>query len=108
MLVELYVGKYATSNNFIHGINGIFKTSTIHIVKNPFIWIMFQSFKIGTLTREKYCHYYDNNIESKWTPIEPIIKDVKVDKSHSFIITMIQFPIQLAIEKPSIIFKDYH
>jgi hypothetical protein len=42
---------------------------------------MFQNFKIGTLTRKKYSHYYDNNIESKWTLIEPIIKDIKVGKS---------------------------
>jgi hypothetical protein len=33
---------------------------------------MFQISKIGTMTREKYIHYY-NNIESKWTPIELII-----------------------------------
>ncbi len=31
---------------------------------------MFYNFKIGPLIREKYNHYYDNNIESKWTPIE--------------------------------------
>jgi hypothetical protein len=88
MLVVLYVGNYATSNGFFNGANGIFKTSTIHIVKKPFIWIMFQNLKIGTLTRKKYSHYYDD-IESKWTPIETIIKDVKVDKSQSFIITRI-------------------
>jgi hypothetical protein len=58
---------------------------------------MFQNCKIGTLTREKYNHYYNNNIESKWTPIEPIIKNIKVGKSQSFIITKIQFPIQFAI-----------
>ncbi len=56
---------------------------------------MFQNFNIRTLTREKYNHYYNNNIESKWTPIEPIIKDIKVGKSQSFIITRFQFPIQL-------------
>jgi hypothetical protein len=42
---------------------------------------MLQNFKIGTLTREKYNHYYNNNIDSKWTPIEHIIKDIKVGKS---------------------------
>jgi hypothetical protein len=47
------------------------------------------------LTREKYNHYYDNNIESKWTPIEPVIKDIKVGKSQSFIIIRLQFAIQL-------------
>ncbi len=39
---------------------------------------MFQNFKIETLTREKYSHHYNNNIESKWTPIEPIIKYIRV------------------------------
>jgi len=57
---------------------------------------MFQNSKIGTLIREKCYHYYDNNIESKWTPIEPIIKDIRIGTSQSFIITRIQFLIQLA------------
>jgi hypothetical protein len=47
----------------------------------------------------KKIHYFKNNIESKWTPIEPIIKDIRVGKSQSFIITKIQFPIQLAIAR---------
>jgi hypothetical protein len=48
-------------------------------------------------TNEKYNNYYDNNIESKWTsPIELIIKDIKVGASQLFIITRIQFSIQLA------------
>jgi hypothetical protein len=57
---------------------------------------MFQKFKIGTLTRERCIHYYNNNIEWKWTPIKPIIEDIKIDKSQSFILTRIQFPIQFA------------
>jgi hypothetical protein len=60
---------------------------------------MFQNFKIGMLTKEKYKKYYDNNVDSKWTPIEPIIKDIKVGKSQSFIITRIQFPIQLVVAR---------
>ncbi len=43
---------------------------------------MFQYSKIGTLIKEKYNHYYDNNIESKWTSVEPIIKDIRVGKSQ--------------------------
>jgi hypothetical protein len=76
----------------MNGIDGILKTSTTYCEKT-IIWIMFQNFKIGTLTREKYNHYYDNNIESKWTSIEPIIQNIRVGKSQSFIITKIQFPI---------------
>ncbi len=75
----------------MNGIDGIFKASTTYCEKT-IIWIMFQNFKIGILTREKYNHYYDN-IESKWTLIKPIIKDIRVGKSQSFIITKIQFPI---------------
>jgi hypothetical protein len=68
---------------------------------------MFHNFKIGTLKREKYNHYY-NNIESKWTPIQPIVKYIKFGKSQSFIITWIRIPIQLTVAKPFIVFKDYH
>jgi hypothetical protein len=63
------------------------------------------NFKIGTLTREKYNHYYDNNIEPKWIPIEPIIKDIRVCKSQSFIIIRIQFPIQLAATRTIHLFQ---
>jgi hypothetical protein len=41
---------------------------------------MFQNSKIETVIRKK-SHYNDNNIESKWTPFEPIIKDIRVGKS---------------------------
>ncbi len=98
MLVELCVGNYATFDGLMNGVDGIFKASTTYCEKT-IIWIMFQNSKIGTLTKEKYNHQYDNNIESKWTPIEPIIKDIKVSKSQSFIIKRIQFPIQLVTTK---------
>jgi hypothetical protein len=87
MLVELCVGNYATSNGFVNGANDIFKTSTTYCEK-IIIWIMFQNFKIGTLIREKYNQPY-NNFESKWTQIELVIKDIRVGKSQSFIITRI-------------------
>jgi hypothetical protein len=75
-------------------LGSIFKASTTYRNKT----IIFQNSKIGTLIREKYNHYY-KNIESDWTAIELIIKDIKVDQSQSFIITRIQFPIQLAIAR---------
>jgi hypothetical protein len=80
MLVALYASNYATYD-------GISKESTTYCDKN-IIWIMFQIFLIGTLIRKKYSHYC-NNIESKWTPIEPIIKNIKVGKFQSFVITRI-------------------
>jgi hypothetical protein len=87
MLVELCARNYVTSNGFVNGVNNTFKISTTYCEKT-IIWIMFHNSKIGTLN--------DNNVESKWTIIEPIIKYIKVSKSQSFTITRIQFPIQLA------------
>ncbi len=98
MLLELCVGNYATFDGLVNGVDDIFRTSTTYCEKT-ITWIMFQNSKIGILIREKYSHYYDNNIQSKWTPIEPIIKDIKVDKSESFIITRIQFLIQFVVVK---------
>jgi hypothetical protein len=71
---------YATSDGLVNGVDGIFKASITYCEKT-IIWIMFQNSKIGTLTREKYNHCSDNNIESIWTLIELIIKDIKVGKS---------------------------
>ncbi len=96
MLGELCAGNYVTSNGFVNGINGTFKTSATYY-ENTIIWIMFHNSKIGTLYI--YNRYYDNNIESKWTIIEPIIKYIRVGKSQSFTITRIQFLIQLATIK---------
>jgi len=48
---------------------------------------------IRIATREKYSYHYNNNIESKWALIEPIIKDIRVGKSQSLFIIRIQFPI---------------
>jgi hypothetical protein len=63
-----------------NGVDGILKASTC--CDKTIIGIMFKKKLIGTLTREKYIHYY-NNIESKWTPIEPIIKNIRIGKSQS-------------------------
>jgi hypothetical protein len=79
----------------VNGVDGMFKASTTYCVKT-IIWIMFQNFKLET-NKKNYRHYYDNNTESKWTPIEPIIKDIRVGKSQSFIITRIQFLIQFVV-----------
>jgi len=97
-LIELCVGNYAMFDGLVSGVSDILKTSSTYCDKT-IIWIMFQNCKIRTLTREKYNHYYNNNIESKWTPIEPIVKNIRIGKSQSFIITRIRFSIQLAIVK---------
>jgi hypothetical protein len=63
------------------------------------VWILFPNQKIGVLVREKSTQLHTNNIQSNWTPIEPIIKDIKIGKNQTHIITRIQFSIQLAIAK---------
>ncbi len=42
---------------------------------------MFQNFKIGTLTKKNLVIIANNDIESKLTPIETIIKVIKFDKT---------------------------
>jgi hypothetical protein len=64
MSIEL-VNSYATYDGLV---DGICKTSITYNYKTM-IWIMFQNFKIGKLIKEKFNHYYSNNIESKWTSI---------------------------------------
>jgi hypothetical protein len=59
MLVKLCASNHATFDGFVNGASGIFKTSTTYCEKT-IIWIMFQNSKIGTLTREKYNHFYDS------------------------------------------------
>jgi hypothetical protein len=73
ILVELCVDNYAMFDGLVNGTNDIFKTSTTYCDKT-IIWIMFQNCKIGTLTRENYNHYYNNNIESKWTQLNLLSK----------------------------------
>jgi hypothetical protein len=89
MLIEL-VYKYAKYDGLVNGVDGICKTS-ITYNDRTIIWIMFQSFKIGTLIGENFNHYYNNSIESKWTSTKPIINNIRVDKSPSFLIPKIQF-----------------
>ncbi len=98
MLVKLCIDNYATLFGLVNGANNIFEASRTHTNKTT-IQILFQNFKFGTLIKEFFCHYYYRNIESKWTPIESIIKDIKVGKTQLFIITNIQFSIQLAITR---------
>jgi hypothetical protein len=51
MLIELCVGNYAMYDGLVNGVDGIFKASITYYDKT-IIWIMFQNFKIGTLTRK--------------------------------------------------------
>jgi hypothetical protein len=51
MSVELCVGDYATLDGLMNEVDDIFKAS-IACCEKTVIWIMFQNFKIGTLTKE--------------------------------------------------------
>jgi hypothetical protein len=69
---------------------------------------MFQNIKIGTITREKYSYYYDNNMDTNWNGHQLNLSS-KVGKSQSFIITKIQFLVQLVVAKTiPCLSKDYH
>jgi hypothetical protein len=60
---------------------------------------IFPNPKTRILIQEKSIHLYTNNIQLDWTLIEPIIKNIRIDKNQSHIITRIQFPIQLVITR---------
>jgi len=80
--------------NYVNGADGVFKTSTSYHNKT-IVWILFPNKKIGMWTREKSTHLYINNIQPNWSWIEPIIKDIRIGKNQSHIITRIQLLTQL-------------
>jgi hypothetical protein len=94
MLIELCAGNYAVSDGLVNGADGLFKASTTYLDKS-IMWILFSNIKAGTFTREKSSHLYTNEIENDWTPIEPLVKEIRVGKVQSHLITRIQFPVQL-------------
>jgi hypothetical protein len=53
VIVELCVSDYVTFNGLMNGIDGIFRSSPTYNEKTNIYWIMFQNFKIKTLTRKK-------------------------------------------------------
>jgi hypothetical protein len=95
MLVELCAGNYDVSDGLVNGADGIFKGSTTYSNKS-IMWILFFNSKVGSLTREKSVHFYTIEIEKTWTPIEPLVKEIRAGKSQTYVVTRIQFPIQLA------------
>jgi hypothetical protein len=34
-----------------------------------------------------FIHLYTNNIQVDWTPIEPIVKNIRIEKNQFYIIT---------------------
>ncbi len=53
MLVEFCVGNYATHDVVVNGANGILWESTKVLNSQEVIWIFFNTFKCGKLTRIK-------------------------------------------------------
>jgi hypothetical protein len=53
MLVKLCAGNYATYDGLVNGAYGIFEALTTYCEKT-IIWIKFQNYKIGTLTKYIY------------------------------------------------------
>jgi hypothetical protein len=79
MVVELCARNYVTYDGLVNGANGVFKTSTSYH-KKTIIRILFPNPKIVMLDRKKFTHLYTNNIQPNWTPIEPIIKNIRIGK----------------------------
>jgi hypothetical protein len=76
-------------DGLVNGADGIFKTTTSYHNKT-IIWISFPNQKIRMLVRKKPIHLYTKSIQLNWTPIVPIIKDIRIDKNQSHITTRIQ------------------
>ncbi len=81
MVVELCAENFATYDGFFNGVDGVFKTSTSYHNKT-IVWILFPNQKIGVLTRKKSTHFYIDNIQPNWTPIDTIIKDIRISKNN--------------------------
>jgi hypothetical protein len=88
MLVELCVENYATSNGLVNGVDGLFKTLTSYHNK-IIIWISFPNPKTRMFIRKKSIHLYTKTFQLNWTLIEQMIKNIRIGKNQSHIITRI-------------------
>ena len=56
------------------------------------------------LQQDFHSHLYkSSNIDSTWTPIESVAKEIRIRKIQSHLITRIQFPIQLVAARTKFI-----
>lgn len=95
MLVEL-CNNYAIFDGLVNGADGLFKATSSHSNKS-YIWINFFNTKVGNVTEHSNCHLYkESNIDSASTPVEPIVKEIRLGKNQTHLITRREFPIQLA------------
>jgi len=91
ILVELCAGNYATHDGLVNGVDEILQGSIKIFNSQEVIWILFNNPKCGQLTRIKNAHLYEHEIHLRWTPIEPISKDIQIGSNSSHIITRTQF-----------------
>lgn len=83
------------SDGLVNGANGLFSLTTSLNTK-LYIWIKFFNTNVGIATRFSNSHLYKNlDIESSWTPIEPIAKEIKLGKNQIHLLSGLQFPLQL-------------
>jgi hypothetical protein len=62
MLVELCAENYATHDDLVNGVDGIFQGPTKVFNSQEVIWILFNNPKCGQLTRIKNAHLYEHEI----------------------------------------------
>jgi hypothetical protein len=68
-------------------INGLFKAITSCNNKS-YIWIYIFNSKVGITTRFSNSHLYKKlDIESAWTPIEALAKEIRIGKNQIHLIT---------------------
>jgi hypothetical protein len=87
MLVEICAGNYATHDDLVNGVDGIFQGSIKVFNSQEVIWILFNNPKCGQLTRVENAHLYEHAIHPTWTPIEPISKYIQIGSNSSHNIT---------------------
>lgn len=95
MLVELCVGNYNTSDGLVNGADGTFQLASQQN-NTTIIWIHFTQQEIGQQTRLTNQHLYNLTINTLWTPIFPITKEIFIGKSETKRLIRKQFPIQQA------------
>lgn len=69
------------------------------MIRIPLYGQMLKISKTIFLIREKYSHFYRNDIESSQTLIQAIIKDINLHKNEFHVIIRIQFSLQLVTTK---------
>ena len=90
------MNNYVIFDELVNGADGLFKTSTTFNDKS-YVWIQFYNTKVGIATRFSHSHLYNcSDIDSTWTPIESVAKEIRIGKNQSHLVMRIQFPIQLA------------